>query len=63
LETTNHTNPDGPPRRRRTTRGKGRKINYWEDKAIDPPEPCTVCGGETIYQFRRFRCVDCGQEF
>ena len=45
METTNYSNPDTVLRRlRRTTRGKGRKIEYWDDKAIDPPKFCEVCG-------------------
>jgi len=28
---------------RRTTRGKGRKITYWEDKAVNPPTLCEEC--------------------
>ena len=31
------------PLRKRGTRGKGRKITYWEDKAINPPTLCEEC--------------------
>ena len=62
-DTTNNSNPTQPPRKLRRTRGKGRKITYWDDKAINPPKPCTICGGETVHQFRRDRCIECGAEF
>ena len=31
------------PLRKRGTRGKGRKITYWEDKAGNPPTLCEEC--------------------
>ena len=48
-----------PPNLRRRTRGKGRRINYWDDKAIDPPGKCMLCGGETVDRSCKVRCLNC----
>ena len=37
--------------KRRGTRGKGRKISYWDDKAVVPAKMCPECK-EEIYKGR-----------
>ena len=39
------------PSGRRGTRGKGRKISYWDDKAVVPAKTCPKCN-EEIYKGR-----------
>ena len=53
------TQPMQPVKPRRT-RGKGRRINYWDDKAIDPPGKCILCGGETRDNSCKVKCRNCG---
>ena len=59
-----HEEPPGSSRRRRSTRGKGRKITYWDDKAIQPPNPpeCPECGGKRVLEsLGTLVCSNCGQ--
>lgn len=41
------------PSRRRTH-------NYWDDKSINPPDVCELCGGEVFEHACKVKCENCG---